>query len=152
MQVSIARTIQIAYLSELFLFYTRLNRLIGEQFILSIQDPIRINRLSEPEPDVAILRRREDFYADAHPTPEDVQLLIEVSDSSLPTDQKVKLPLYAAADIPQVWLIDLENERVLTYATPKDGAFQIENVYTNEDAISLAPLTEQSLSVKAIIG
>jgi Uma2 family endonuclease len=74
---------------------------------MSIQNPIRIGEESEPEPDVALLRPRADFYAGGHPTPADVLLLVEVVDTSLRYERDVKVPLYARAGIPEVWLLIL---------------------------------------------
>ncbi|MBX2997547.1 MAG: Uma2 family endonuclease [Caldilineaceae bacterium] len=81
---------------------------LGEQAIIGVQDPVQLDTYSVPEPDLSVLTYREDFYAQAHPTAEDVLLLIAVADSSLETDQAVKLPIYARAGIPEVWLVDVD--------------------------------------------
>ncbi len=91
---------------------------------LSVQDPIRLNDVSEPHPDVALLKFRDDFYAGAHPSSGDVLLLIEVADTSLEYDREVKVPLYAAAGIPEVWLIDLPREVVEVYIRPSGGKYR----------------------------
>jgi Uma2 family endonuclease len=83
--------------------------------IVSAQDPIRIESDSEPQPDIALLRPRHDFYAHAHPSPQDVLLVIEVSDSTAWLDRRVKMPLYARAGIPQAWLVDLDNDVIEVY-------------------------------------
>jgi Uma2 family endonuclease len=70
--------------------------------IVSVQNLLLLPDYSGPQPDVAVLRPREDFYAEAHPKPGDVLLLIEVSDTTLRYDREVKLPLYALAGIPEV--------------------------------------------------
>jgi len=89
----------------------RLNRLlgahVGARAIVSVQDPIRLDSHSEPQPDVALLRPRDDFYASAMARPEDTLLVIEVGDSSARFDREVKAPLYARAGIPELWLVDL---------------------------------------------
>ena len=74
-------------------------RLVGRATV-RVQNPIRLPPRTEPEPDIAIVRFRLDFYATKHPEPEDVLLPIEVSDTTLGYDRGVKLPLYAAAGIP----------------------------------------------------
>ncbi len=93
-------------------------REVGDSGVVGAQDPIILPDSSEPEPDVTVLRPRDDFYAAGHPVPEDVLLLIEVSDTSLEYDREVKLPLYARADIPEVWIVDLVNEKIHTYSQP----------------------------------
>lgn len=75
--------------------------------VVGIQNPVRLSDLSEPQPDVALLKPRPDFYEEAHPEPGDILLLLEVADTSISFDREVKLPLYAASGIPEVWLLDL---------------------------------------------
>ena len=80
---------------------------VGERAIVSVQGPVRLDDLSEPEPDFALLRPRPDFYQDAHAQTADVLLLIEVADSSLNYDRDVKRVLYARHAIPEFWIVDL---------------------------------------------
>jgi Uma2 family endonuclease len=95
-----------------------LNRALAGTAIVSVQNPIRLNDYAEPQPDLAILRLKDDFYAHAHPTPADILLLIEVADSSLEYDSTEKMPRYAQEAIPEVWLIDVEKRVVTQYAHP----------------------------------
>ena len=74
---------------------------IERRAMIRVQNPVRLDSNSEPEPDVTVIRRRGDFYASAHPGPDDVLLLIEVSDTTVAFDREVKLPLYAAAGNPR---------------------------------------------------
>jgi Uma2 family endonuclease len=101
-----------------------LNRALGEILVISVQDPIRLDDFSEPQPDLALLKPRKDFYSKSHPTPEDVLVLIEVADSSLSYDRNVKLPLYARAGIPEVWLMVLQKELIEIHSHPKNGKYQ----------------------------
>ncbi len=80
--------------------------------IVAVQDPLRLSDASEPEPDLMLLRPRADFYAQAHPGPADVLLLIEVSDSTAAYDRSVKLDLYARHRVAEVWIVDLDNNVV----------------------------------------
>ena len=92
----------------------RLTRLfsgrMADAVLVRVQGPVRLAEDSEPQPDVTLLRLRDDFYATAHPGPEDVILLVEVSDSSIEYDREVKLPHYARQVIPEVWIVDLDKE------------------------------------------
>jgi Uma2 family endonuclease len=81
-------------------------RSAGQSVFIRCQNPLRLDDLSEPEPDIAILRPRADFYTTSHPGPADVLLVIEVSDTSLAYDLGTKVPLYARHGIPEVWVID----------------------------------------------
>ena len=76
---------------------------LGQAVMVAIQGPVRLMDSSEPEPDVAILEPREDFYARDLPTPENVLLLVEVSDTTLQYDREVRLPLYAHAGVTETW-------------------------------------------------
>jgi Uma2 family endonuclease len=90
-----------------------LSGLISEdKAILSAHDPVRLNDLSEPEPDVALLRPRPDFYSESHPAPRDVLLIIEVADSLAESDKEVKIPLYARAAVPEVWVVDVNVDAI----------------------------------------
>lgn len=95
------------------------------QALLQVQDPLRLSPDTEPQPDLAILRFREDFYAEKIPEAEDALLVIEVAESSLDYDLKVKLPLYARAGVPEVWVVDLEGRRVYIFRKPEGGAYRV---------------------------
>ncbi len=88
------------------------------------QNPVRLNDRSEPQPGLLVLKPRGDFYGRGKPRPEDVLLLIEVSDTTLNYDGRVKVPLYARAGIPEVWIVNLNDERVETFADTSGGAYQ----------------------------
>jgi Uma2 family endonuclease len=70
-----------------------LNRKLGDAAIVSVQNPVRLDDFSEPQPDIALLKPRKDFYSNSHPTPPDVLVVIEVADNSVAYDRNVKLPL-----------------------------------------------------------
>ncbi|MGH8470646.1 MAG: Uma2 family endonuclease [Gammaproteobacteria bacterium] len=89
-----------------------LQRTIGDAAVLSVQNPIVLGPYSEPEPDVALLKPREDFYTATHAVPDDVLLIIEVADTTVRYDREVKVPLYASTGIPEVWLIDLPRKAI----------------------------------------
>src|SRR5262249_62122143 len=92
---------------------------LGDRAIVWPQNPVRLRVVrSVPQPDVVLLRPRTDFYASGKPGPDDVLLLIEVMDTSVETDRRVKLPLYARAGIAETWLLDLQTDRVETFRRP----------------------------------
>jgi Uma2 family endonuclease len=101
-----------------------LNRALGDSFIVSVQDPIRISDFSEPQPDLALLKSRKDFYRNSHPTSEDVLVVIEVADTSLNYDRNVKLPLYARAGIPEAWLMVLAKDVIEVHSQPENGKYK----------------------------
>ncbi|MGH8531321.1 MAG: Uma2 family endonuclease [Gammaproteobacteria bacterium] len=97
---------------------------VGRKALVSVQNPIAIGPHSEPQPDIALLKRREDFYKSAHPHPADVLLIIEVADTSLAYDRDVKLPLYARHGIPEVWIVDLENRCLQVFTGAAETGYQ----------------------------
>jgi len=102
-----------------------LERNYGDQILVSGQNPIHIDEYNEPEPDVALLKLREDFYAERHPKPEDVLLVIEVSDSTLEYDREIKKELYAEAGIREFWLVNLRENTIECFSSPKEGRFRL---------------------------
>jgi Uma2 family endonuclease len=92
----------------------------GAGAIVAVQDPLRLSDASEPEPDLMLLRPRADFYAQAHPGPADVLLLIEVSDSTAAYDCGIKLDLYAKHRVTEVWIVDLDNN-IVRFFRNSDG-------------------------------
>lgn len=118
------------------LFYERLRR----RAIVWVQNPILLSEHSEPQPDIAILRRRESFYRDRHPEPTDVLLVIEVSHSSLAYDRDVKIPLYAAAGIPEAWLARVRMQRLYIYRNPDPAGGLYRDVHTVGPGETVSPL------------
>lgn len=129
----------------------QLSRSAGELAIVRVQSPIRLSAHSEPEPDLALLTPREDFYTEGHPGPEDTLLVIEVAETSAEFDRQVKLPLYAQAGIPEVWLIDLAEGHVEVHRTPStSGSDEVQTLSSNE-TLSPQALPELTISVDKIL-
>jgi Uma2 family endonuclease len=126
-------------------------RLVGRA-ILRVQNPVRLGDHSEPQPDLMVVNRRENGYASAHPGPADVLLLIEVMDSSADYDRGTKLGLYARFSIVEVWLIDLNEDRVELHRAPLDGTYTDRLIRGRGTSISPAALPDLILDVDAILG
>jgi len=125
---------------------------VGDRAIVAAQDPIRLGEHSEPQPDLSLLKPREDFYASEHPGPEDVLLLLEVAETSAEYDRKVKIPLYARFGIKEVWLIDLEAETVEVYREPSWEGYQERKVLGRGEVISPTAFPELGLPVDEALG
>jgi Uma2 family endonuclease len=135
----------------------RLDRLfqreVGSQAIVSIQNPVRLNESSEPEPDLALLAPRDDSYATRHPRPDDVRLVVEVAGTSLDFDRDVKRPLYAQADIPELWIVNLEADRIEVFRSPQKTAYTEENRYGRDQSIPLRFLSAGApIAVTDVLG
>lgn len=100
------------------------------------QLPITIAPDSEPEPDIAIVKIDPRRYRDRHPVPEEVYLLTEVADSSLAYDRDLKVKIYARANIPEYWIIDVNQQQLLIFREPVGETYQVEQVVGIGDAIS----------------
>ena len=99
------------------------------------QDPITILPLSEPEPDVVIARYDPDRYAGGHPAPEDIHLVIEVSDSTLEKDRDYKFHIYAAGQIAEYWIVNLVERQFEVYTFPDaDKGYSRKDVYVEGDS------------------
>jgi Uma2 family endonuclease len=101
-----------------------LGRAAGDQAIVQVQGSIRLGRLDEPQPDLAFLRPKADFYAAGLPGPADVLLVIEIADASLAYDREVKSRLYAAVGIPEYWLVNLDARIVTRFLRPEGGTYR----------------------------
>lgn len=125
---------------------------LGRSVIVRAQGPIQLDDFSEPQPDISILKRRDDFYRGAHPRPGDVLLVIEVSDSTLHFDRKVKVPLYARAGLPETWLVNLPEERIEVYSDPTGGEYQTVRSYARGQKLHSHTLAALRLSVTEVLG
>jgi Uma2 family endonuclease len=125
---------------------------VGGRAIVRVQNPIRLGEHSEPQPDLALLRPRADFYAEAHPGPEDTLLIVEVSETSAAPDLEVKVPLYARFGVPEVWLVDLAGERLEVFRNPSPQGYQDLRILRGGEVITPLLLPDLSLAVEAILG
>lgn len=96
---------------------------VGEQAAVRVQSPLQLGPSSEPEPDLALVQRRTDYYATSHPTAADTFLVIEVSETTLSHDRTVKQPLYARHGIPELWIVDMKSSRLHVFRSPADGSY-----------------------------
>lgn len=124
---------------------TRLLRLLTELFgadYLRMQSPIVLSGTdgiyNEPEPDAVVTRQPESAYNDRHPGPEDVLLLVEVSDTTLRTDLVVKARLYARAAIPEYWVLDLQAHQLHIHREPVDGVYTTVTIHTETETPAFA--------------
>ena len=108
---------EIIYLSKMF------ERAYGENAFVSAQNPVFLSEHNIVEPDVALLKIRDDFYKSAHPTPADVLLLVEVSKTTLGYDKGKKLNLYARLNIVEVWSVNLPENLVEIYRQPTGAGY-----------------------------
>jgi len=131
------------------LFSTRL----GDRTVVWSQNPLLLVRYeSEPEPDVMVLAPRVDFYAARHPEPPDVRLLVEVADSSLTYDRRMKFPLYARSEVTEAWLIDLDAGRLEIHRDPSEAGYGSIRIPRPGDSFSPAAFPDLTLTLRNLLG
>jgi Uma2 family endonuclease len=116
--------------------------------LIRVQGPLRLDALNEPQPDVMLLKPRQDYYQERHPGAADVLLLIELelSESSLAYDRGTKLPLYARFGVPEVWIVDLRGAAIEVYREPTGNAYALKQRLTSG---SLAPVLVPGVTIDA---
>lgn len=106
---------------------------ISKEWHLRTQSPVVINGISEPEPNIAVIDYKEDFYAEAHPIAVEIHFLIEISDSTLAFDKTIKKELYASGGIEEYWVVDINSERVEVYSELIGNRYTKTKVYNEAD-------------------
>lgn len=130
---------------------TRLPRVLPENLMLQISDPITIAPNSEPQPDAAVVRARKDNYKKAHPGPADVLLVIEVADSSAPFDNEVKAKLYGKAGIPEYWAIEIKAECLRIFTAPSAKGYRKISENYRGDVIQCGTIPQLKLKVDDLL-
>lgn len=133
----------------------KLNRalviLLGKEAVVAIQNPVHIDEYNEPEPDIALLKPREDFYTESLPAPGDVLLLIEISDSTVEYDRDIKKLLYAEAGIAEFWLVNLKENTIECYSSPKNGNYRLAQIFESGETVQSKMIDDLTLKVEEIL-
>jgi Uma2 family endonuclease len=122
----------------------------GLKACVSCQNPIVLDDYSEPQPDLCLLRPRADFYASAHPRPADVLLVVEVAETTLAYDRDIKLPLYARAGIPEVWIIDVAKPILHVHRAPAGDRYAEVTETTAPGIVALAAQPDIGIDLTGI--
>jgi Uma2 family endonuclease len=125
--------------------------LTNQPFFISTQDPIQLNNFSEPEPDLAIVRGTLLDYADRHPEPKDLALVVEVADSTLKYDCEVKDKLYAQSGIEDYWVLDVKNQQLHIFRNPTPTGYTSHLILTPPNSISPLAFPNRSVSLLDIL-
>ena len=121
------------------------------RWITAVQDPVRLDEHSEPQPDLMWLKPVPDYYAKGHPGPEDVYLLVEVADTSLTADRAEKLPLYGRAGIAEAWIIDLTGQAIEVYREPHFTGYGSKTVLRAGDKARPAKFPDVTVDVADLL-
>ena len=115
------------------------------------QNPVQLSANSEPQPDLMLVKNRPDFYTRSHPRPDDVFLVIEVSDSSLDFDRSEKLPIYGNAGIAELWIVNLQDRQIEVYRDPHFTGYGTATILREGDHASPAAFPDAQISVTELL-
>ncbi|MBK5963855.1 hypothetical protein CCR95_07085 [Thiocystis minor] len=131
----------------------RLAELLGggsrANYMVRVQNPVSLDTRSEPQPDIALVNREN--YSDRHPGPGDIRLIVEVSDTTLAYDRDVKLPLYARAGIPEVWLLDAQSGELTVYRESAEGLYRLIRKASATETLSPLLLPKVTLRLAEVL-
>lgn len=133
------------YLTEMFTAAAK------GRWITTIQNPLHLDDQSEPQPDVLLLKPAKDFYRRRHPQPEDVFLLVEISDTSLQAGQEEKLPIYGKAGIPEVWIINLNELTIEIYREPHFNGYGSKTILRAGDEAKPLAFPDVAINVAELL-
>lgn len=129
-----------------------LSQRLGDRALVSVQDPVQLDNYSEPEPDLALLAPRADFYESGHPQPDDILLVIEVADTTVESDRDVKIPNYAQSGICEVWLVNINEQCVEVYLIPAPNGYRNVQKFYRGQSLSPQAFPDVNLTVDEILG
>jgi Uma2 family endonuclease len=124
---------------------------LGQRVIVRSQNPVRLGDESEPQPDIALLKWRNDRYKKAHPLPVDVLLIVEVSDSSVTYDRSVKASLYASVGVAEVWIVNLAEQRLEMFRNPDQGDYRERKLLKPGDSVTPLAFPDVTFAVSDIL-
>jgi Uma2 family endonuclease len=120
--------------------------------LLQVENPVRLGMGAMPEPDIALLRRRPDYYRGTRPGPEDIFLLVEVADTSLSYDRTTKARLYANAGIPEYWVHDVKAAALIVHRDPSSEGYRSVTVLHRGDRVALLAFPDREIAVTDLLG
>jgi Uma2 family endonuclease len=126
-------------------------RAFGENAVVSPGNPVRLTDWTEPQPDIVVFKPRRDFYAKKRPTTRDLLFIVEVSDTTLSYDRSIKLPRYAEAGIPEVWIEDLKNDVLHLYRNPAGRNYKAVRMLRPNDVVSPFAFPEVTFRVDELL-
>jgi Uma2 family endonuclease len=129
----------------------RLQAMLGGRAVICSRTPLRLDRLSEPQPDILVVRQPIARYASSHPTPEDTLLVIEVAESTLPYDCGEKLSAYARLGVPEYWILDLVSEHLEIYREPDGDRYGSQEIVGRGQRVAPRAFPNDSIAVNDIL-
>jgi len=133
--------------------YTKavLENILPADALLQIQLPIRLDDRSEPEPDLAVVMGDELRYADRHPRPDEIYLIVEVADTTLRSDREFKGNSYARAGIADYWIVDINGRQLYVLREPSPSGYQRESVLSEDETVAMLAFSEHAIAVQSML-
>ncbi|MEG4323988.1 Uma2 family endonuclease [Microcoleus sp. herbarium5] len=128
-----------------------LDNRLGEQIFVRLQDPVRMNNYSQPEPDISVVIPDPLYYEDHHPIPSEIYLIIEVADTTLRTDCGIKAKIYAESGITDYWVLDVNNRQLHVFREPSQDGYQSRVILADGDSISILRFPDSSFFVREML-
>jgi Uma2 family endonuclease len=125
----------------------------GERAIVWVQNPLMLpQQVSEFQPDIALLKPRPDFYRADGVGPDDALLVVEVMDSSVAYDRRVKLPIYSRGGVLEVWLVDVNQNTVEVHCEPRAHGYRDRRLVERDGTIAALAFRDVVLPVRELVG
>jgi len=140
-----------AHSSTVGRIYKLLENCLGQQAWIRTEQPVVLDDFSEPEPDVAVVRLDPLDYADHHPTPSEVYLIIEVADSSLKYDRETKAKAYAKSGIADYWVLDVIDRKLHVFREPTQEGYHSEVIFSEEASVSALQFPDVAIALQDIL-
>jgi Uma2 family endonuclease len=126
-------------------------RVLGDRAIVGVQGAVRLDDYDEPQPDIYLLRPRDDFYTARHAGPDDILLIIEVADSSIEYDKTVKLALYAERGVPEYWISDLQSDCIIVYSDAEGSTYRTVRLVHRGEQLTPRLLPDCTIPAEALL-
>jgi len=126
-------------------------KLIGDLAIVGVQGSVRLDEYDEPQPDLYLLRPKDDFYASGHAGPADIFLIIEVADSSLEYDSTIKMNLYAETGVPEYWIANVRDDGLIAHSNPTKTGYGTAQQFQRGQTIAPQLLPECRMPVDVVL-
>lgn len=126
-------------------------RILPDEIVVRVQNPIRLSNYNEPEPDF-VLADLTKYDGKRHPQPKETLAIIEVSDSTLKYDRETKRSLYAEAEIAEFWIVNLLKNIVEVYQKPSNGVYQFVKIYRQGEIVKSEVIPDLEIEVDKILG
>lgn len=125
----------------------KLRETLGNRAVIRNQNPIVLDDYSEPEPNIVLAKQPREIYLEKHPTPEDILLIVEISDSTLGRDRVTKSLAYSKAGIQQYFVLNLQNETLEEYREPSEDGYQFKRTLRKGDSVNLTAFPEVEIKI-----